>query len=98
MTYRRNPQANPAADERLDATHAEARRRVSASTNRQFFIGAGVNAPVAAEPEAKVFPLRGYIKVDKATALRFVDDVWDGRFRTEALVPLHITQGCFFIG
>ncbi len=98
MTYRQNSLANPATEAKHLVTAAEALKLIRASSNRQFYVCGYTAAPTANEPDSKEFHLYMSIKVTKPDALRHVKDVWDGRFKTDALVKLHVTQHCFFIG
>lgn len=98
MTYRLNYDANPDTEERANMTRAQAIQHIKRSTNRTYYVHTRVNAPVAAEPDTKVFPLSACIPLTRAQAVKFVEDVLEGRFETEALMPVTTYRNCIFLG
>ncbi len=95
---RRNYQANP--DTVVDhlVPVAEAIKIVKRSLNRQMYVMVQFNAPAASDPETHTWPLISTIKVSLPEAVRFLKETYTGRFETEALVKLHLSQYCLHIG
>lgn len=98
MARRNFNNSNPVEKQSLTVTVAEAIKLVKASRNRTIRFHAQVNAPTASEPTTHYFNLHASFPVNAATAVTILTDMYRGRFETEALVRIHVTQHLLFIG
>lgn len=85
-------------DIKVTISPANAIKRVKKEARgRKVYVMAHNHAPISGV-EGKVFPTLAVVPVSVKDAVRYIADAYGGFAERGALVPLHISERCIFIG
>lgn len=97
MARRNFSNNNPVEDQELSLEFDAAVKFIKASRNRVFFFRISGFMPLKTDA-TKGYSAIGHVQVNAVQAVKVLGDSTTVKMRAEALVTLHVTQHCVFIG